>query len=91
MFYYITKYLSPYCVLILSRFPIAIKTPKCFDETDIKLFLDEIKSMLEIGSYHDHIINLQGVSYELDEYERKLTEVIAPFCYLYLNKYNFLI
>ena len=79
------KYFCPYCALIFSRFPIAIKTPKCFDGTDIKLFLDEIKSMLEIGSYHDHIINLQGVSYELDEYETKLSEVIAPFCYLNLK------
>ena len=31
--------------------------------------------MLEIGEYHDNIVNLQGISYGLDEDKRSLSKV----------------
>lgn len=46
------------------RFPVAIKTPKMADSMDIEMILDEAKTMLEIGTYHDYIVNLQGIAYE---------------------------
>ena len=58
------------CNLIHYRYPIAIKTQKSASDQEIGLLLDEAKSMLEIGTYHDNIVNLQGVTYEVN-----LTEV----------------
>ena len=43
--------------------------------TSVALFLDEAKSMLEIGEYHDNIVNLQGISYSIDEETRSLSKV----------------
>ena len=37
--------------------------------------MDEAKSMLMIGTYHDNIVNLQGISYELDEITKDITKV----------------
>ena len=31
--------------------------------------------MLEIGEYHDNIVNLQGISYGIDEDKRSLSKV----------------
>jgi len=31
--------------------------------------------MLEIGEYHDNIVNLQGISYSIDEETRSLSKV----------------
>ena len=42
---------------------------------EIDLCLDEAKSMLEIGAYHDNIVNLQGVTYKKNYQEGNLTEV----------------
>ena len=41
----------------------------------VELFLDEAKSMLEIGEYHDNIVNLQGICYGMDEEKRSLSKV----------------
>ena len=55
---------------------IAIKTPRNDGDTqEIDLFLDEAKSMLEIGSYHDNIVNLQGVAYKMNGQQDYFTEV----------------
>ena len=56
-----------------NRFAIAIKVPK--PGTSVALFLDEAKSMLEIGEYHDNIVNLQGISYGVNEDKRSLSKV----------------
>ena len=59
----------------MHRFPIAIKTPLNVDAQQIHLFLDEAKSMLQIGEYHNHIVNLQGIAYEVNEQDRQLSKV----------------
>ena len=45
------------------------------DNQGIDLFLDETKSMLEIGIYHHHIVNLQGITYFWNSYEKQFSEV----------------
>ena len=45
------------------------------DNQGISLFLDEAKSMLEIGTYHDHIVNLQGITYCWNSYEKQFSAV----------------
>ena len=30
----------------------------------MNMFLDEVKSMLEINEHHDNIVNLQGITYK---------------------------
>ena len=52
-----------------------MKTPKNFSIGQIEVFLDETKSMLELGTYHDHIVNLQGISFVLDNEKNKLLKV----------------
>ena len=43
-----------------------IRTPKRRSATlaEQDALLDEAKSMLEITTYHDNIVNLQGIAYE---------------------------
>ena len=49
--------------------------------------------MLELGQYHDNIVNLQGVSYELEEERRNMVQVriiinaILLLLYLDINKF----
>ena len=57
------------------RFPIAIKCSISKDPQKIDLFLEEAKTMLRIGNYHDHIVNLQGLVYETNEDGDKIPEV----------------
>ena len=70
------------CFLIilffLRRFPIAIKTLLNADAFKIDTILDEAKTMLHIGKYHDHIVNLQGITYEIGE--QKTPEVSIILC-----------
>ena len=49
----------------LFRFQVAIKTNKASKPCETDVFLDEAKSMLETNAYHDNIVNLQGVTYEI--------------------------
>ena len=49
-----------------NRFPIAMKFPTNHDEKEIKLFLEEAKCMVKVGEYHAHIVNLQGIIYDVD-------------------------
>ena len=60
----------------LFRFPIAIKSPRTNKTHEIDLFLDEAKSMLEIGSYHENIVNLQGISYTTDSETGNIAQVL---------------
>ena len=57
------------------RFSIAVKNPRNFSNDQIEVFLDETKSMLELGTYHDHIVNLQGISFVIDNETKKLMKV----------------
>ena len=49
------------------RYPVAIKSPKHNTEREIEEFLEEVKSMLEINSYHENIVNLQGITCQVSE------------------------
>ena len=41
----------------------------------METFLEEAKSMLEIGNYHENIVNLQGVIYGKEDIEKRLPKV----------------
>ena len=60
------------------RFPIAIKTPNENDPKQTELLLEEAKNMLRLKRYHDHIVNLQGIIYKLDEDGKCISSVV--FC-----------
>ena len=58
-----------------NRFPIAIKCAQNIGPEKTSLFLDEAKTMLQIGSYHDFIVNLQGIIYNIDHADDHAPEV----------------
>ena len=58
-----------------NRFPIAIKCAQNIGPEKTSLFLDEAKTMLQIGSYHDFIVNLQGVIYSTNHADDHAPEV----------------
>ena len=45
----------------------------------METFLEEAKSMLEIGEYHENIVNLQGVIYGEEDTEKRLPKVNEYF------------
>ena len=51
-------------ILIIFRYPVAIKKPTSSFMHEVNIFLEEVKSMLEINGYHENIVNLQGITYE---------------------------
>jgi hypothetical protein len=61
--------------LLFYRFPIAIKTPIGRNPKQIDSMLEEAKNMLQLGKYHDCIVNLQGITYELNTTDGYLSEV----------------
>ena len=68
----------------MIRFPIAIKHPHSdkdgnFGTEEMETFLEEAKSMLEIGEYHENIVNLQGVIYGKEDIEKHLPNVSNIF------------
>ena len=54
------------------------------DKEGISMFLDEAKSMFEIDTYHDHIVNLQGITYCWNNNEKKFSEV-STVCYCQIS------
>ena len=52
-----------------------MKYPTSNDFEKIELFLEEAKTMLRIGGYHDYIVNLQGLVCEIDGDGDKMPEV----------------
>ena len=56
-------------------FPIAIKSSRIGDSQSVNLLIDEAKSMMEVGLYHDYIVNLQGVTYGFNEETYRLNDV----------------
>ena len=69
-----------------SRFNIAIKTnravpsnktfPGIAQDDDLGPLLDEAKTMLNVGAYHENIVNLQGVTCLIKE--GRILEVQTP-------------
>ena len=53
----------------------AIKNPVPFGYEDMLIFLEEIKSMLEIDQYHENIVNLQGIMYGKEDVAKGLPKV----------------
>ena len=62
-------------MIFFTRFPIAIKTSLGVDQEELDSILDEAKSMFQVGKYHNHIVNLQGITFEVDKDDNKLSEV----------------
>ena len=62
------------------RYPVAIKSPRNQDEREVYVFLEEVKSMLEINTYHENIVNLQGITYKRGRNSESIIEV-CPFLY----------
>ena len=53
----------------------AIKNPVPFGSQEMLIFLEEIKSMLEIDQYHENIVNLQGIVYGKEDVAKGLPKV----------------
>ena len=53
----------------------AIKCPKITSAGEVDVFLEEAKSMLEINSYHENIVNLQGITYKKESPDDALMAV----------------
>ena len=67
-------------MILHFRFPIAIKNPHpmldgSFNNEEMQMFLEEAKNMLEIGEYHENIVNLQGLVYGKEDMEKGLPRV----------------
>lgn len=45
------------------------------DNADVDLLIDEAKTMLSIGAYHENIVNLQGIGYEIDQNNKCISQV----------------
>ena len=44
-------------------------------DPDLDLLMDEAKTMFSIGGYHENIVNLQGIGYEADFVNGRLSQV----------------
>ena len=64
---------SDICFFI--RYPIAIKTSQNIDPQEFNSILDEAKSMIQVGKYHNHIVNLQGITFKVEKDNGILSEV----------------
>ena len=42
---------------------------------DLDLLVDEAKTMFSIGGYHENIVNLQGIGYEVDQINKCISTV----------------
>ena len=62
---------------------------------DIESLIDEAKTMISLGSYNENIVNLQGISYEIDHSYDTLKQVLRVFkaigyqIYSYMNNISF--
>ena len=54
-------------------------------------FLDEAKSMFQVGTYHNHIVNLQGITVGVGEDDGKLSEVSLSSFVFKINQNNLII
>ena len=56
-------------------FPIAIKTSSGCESKQTELILEEAKNMIQLTKYHDHIVNLQGLTCTMDKENKCITSV----------------
>ena len=52
------------------------------DPQEFDSILDEAKSMAQIGKYHNHIVNLQGIVFEVCNVNKQPTMVGPLILYL---------
>ena len=45
------------------------------ESDDLDLLVDEAKTMFSIGGYHENIVNLQGIGYEVDQINKCISTV----------------
>ena len=64
---------------IFFRFPIAIKTPLSSCPEELDAILDEAKNMTRLEKYHDYIVNLQGLTCEVNKGNHHLSTVRKHF------------
>ena len=55
---------------------------------DIESLIDEAKTMISLGSYNENIVNLQGISYEVDHSYDTLKQVFRMFKPLLIRYYR---
>ena len=72
----------------IPRYPVAIKSSKTAMAREIEEFLDEAKSMLEIDAYHENIVNLQGIAYQMSDQVISLIVYVFYFIFHYLYCYQ---
>ena len=58
---------------------------------DIESLIDEAKTMISLGSYNENIVNLQGISYEVDHSYDTLKQVFRMFKPLLIRHYRIMI
>ena len=58
---------------------------------DIESLIDEAKTMISLGSYNENIVNLQGISYEVDHSYDTLKQVFRMFKPLLIRYYRYII
>ena len=56
-------------------FTVAVKSPIALDRKEVVYLMEEAKNMLRIGTYHAHIVNLQGVICEVEKEGQRLSNV----------------
>ena len=52
-----------------------MKSPIALDGKEVVYLMEEAKNMLRIGTYHAHIVNLQGVICEVEKEGQRLSNV----------------
>ena len=57
---------------------------------DIESLIDEAKTMISLGSYNENIVNLQGISYEVDHSYDTLKQVFRMFKPLLIRYYRYI-
>jgi hypothetical protein len=58
-------------------------------DCDIDSLIDEAKTMFSLGSYNENIVNLQGISYEVDHKYDSLKQVSSNIRYfVFRNNYK---
>ena len=77
-FRFLIKNIMKWLPSITFSFPIAIKVPLRTGQHGLtELLTEEAKTMLKIDSYHEHIVNLQGITYFWDCNKQQISEVSA--------------
>ena len=54
------------------------------DGEDLSLLMDEAKTMMKVGSYHENIVNLQGITAKLGDGMISEVSLLEVHIYLYI-------